>query len=53
MLAFLDEAEKGKSSVREVNNVKVETRETAGALYSEAERPRGGFVHRSYIYKVD
>jgi hypothetical protein len=51
VLAFLDAAEKGKASVREVNDVKFETRESAQSLYSEAGRPRGGFAHRSYIYR--
>jgi hypothetical protein len=51
VLAFLDEAEKGNASVRQVNDVKIQTRESSKALYSEAERPHGGFAHRSYIYK--
>ena len=51
VLAFLDEAEKGKASMREVSDVKVETRESEKSLYSEAERPSGGFAHRSYIYR--
>ena len=51
VLAFLEEAEKGKASVREVNDMKIETRESPNSLYSEAERPRGGFAHRSYIYR--
>ncbi|HLL28467.1 MAG TPA: DUF6569 family protein [Xanthobacteraceae bacterium] len=51
VLAFLDDAEKGKASVREVNNVKVETRESAKSLYSESERSIGGFAHKSYIYR--
>ena len=53
VLAFLDEAEKGKLSVRETANVKVQTREAERALYSEAARPSGGFAHRSYIYKTE
>jgi hypothetical protein len=51
VLAFLDEAEKGKSNVRQVNDVKIETRETLKSLYSESERRAGGFAHRSYIYR--
>ena len=51
VLAFLDEAEKGKSQVRQVNDVKIETRESLKSLYSESERSRGGFAHRSYIYR--
>jgi hypothetical protein len=53
VLAFLDEAEKGKASVRQVNDVKIETRETLKSLYSESERPLGGFAHRSYIYREE
>jgi hypothetical protein len=53
VLAFLDEAEKGKSSVRQVNDVKVETRETLKSLYSVSSPPRGGFAHRSYIYREE
>jgi hypothetical protein len=49
--AFLDEAEKGKSNVRHVNDVKIETRESLKSLYSESERSTGGFAHRSYIYR--
>lgn len=49
--AFLDEAEKGKSNVRQVNDVKIETRESLKSLYSESERSTGGFAHRSYIYR--
>ena len=51
MLAFLDEAEKGKSNVRQVNDVKIETRESLKSLYSVSSPPRGGFAHRSYIYR--
>lgn len=51
VLAFLDEAEKGKASVRQVNDVKIETRESLKSLYSASEPPRGGFAHRSYIYR--
>jgi hypothetical protein len=51
VLAFLDEAEKGKSNVRQVNDVKIETRESSKSLYSESERRAGGFAHRSYIYR--
>jgi hypothetical protein len=52
VLAFLDEAEKGKSSVKQVNErVNVETRDAAGSLYFEAARPNGGFVHKNYLSK--
>jgi hypothetical protein len=51
VLAFLDEAEKGKSQVRQVNDGKVETRESQKSLYSVSSPPRGGFAHRSYIYR--
>jgi hypothetical protein len=51
VLAFLDEAEKGKSQVRQVNDMKVETRVTQKSLYSESERSTGAFLHRSYIYR--
>jgi ARG/rhodanese/phosphatase superfamily protein len=53
VLAFLDEAEKGKSQVRQVNDAKVETRESPKALYSEAARVPGAFLHRSYIYREE
>jgi hypothetical protein len=53
VLAFLDEAEKGKAQVRQVNDGKVETRETLKALYSESARSSGAFLHRSYIYREE
>jgi len=53
VLAFLDEAEKGKSQVRQVNDAKVETRESPKSLYSESARPTGAFLHRSYIYREE
>ncbi len=53
VLAFLDEAERGKASVREVNDGKVETRESLKSLYSESARPTGAFLHRSYIYREE
>jgi hypothetical protein len=53
VLAFLDEAEKGKSQVRQVNDGKVETRESLKSLYSESARSGGGFLHRSYIYREE
>jgi len=52
VLAFLDEAEKGKSSVQQINErVSVETRDAPAALYFEAARPNGGFVHKNYLSK--
>jgi len=51
ILAFIDEAEKGKANVREVNDAKIETRESPTVLYSEAARRNGDFLHRSYILK--
>jgi hypothetical protein len=51
VLAFIDEAEKGKANIREVNDGKIETRESLKSIYSEAARPDGAFLHRSYILK--
>lgn len=52
VLAFLDQAEKGKSSVQQVNErLSIETRDAPQAVYVEAVRPSGGFVHKNYLSK--
>jgi hypothetical protein len=50
VLAFLDEAERGKATVKKIDGrVRLETREAAGALYFEAASPSGAWVHRNYL----
>lgn len=50
VLAFLDAAQGGKASVRNIDaRVRLETREAPGALYYEAARPSGAWVHRNYL----
>jgi hypothetical protein len=50
--AFLDAAERGDRSERDLpRSMKLETRDSAAALYSVTMRPAGGFVHRSYVAK--
>jgi hypothetical protein len=50
VLAFLDAAQSGKASVKNIDaRVRLETREAPGALYYEAARPDGGWVHRNYL----
>jgi hypothetical protein len=50
--AFLEAAEKGKSSERTIaGNAKLEVRDGDKSLYTEARKPSGAFVHRSYLAK--
>lgn len=50
--AFLAAAEQGKAEENAVGSLmKRETRDTANALYVEARRNDGGFVHRTYLAK--
>ncbi len=50
VLAFLDAAQGGKPSVKNIDaRVRLETREAPGALYYEAARPDGAWVHRNYL----
>jgi hypothetical protein len=52
VMAFLDEAEKGKSSEKSLTaNVRLETRDAEQSLYFETRRPSGAWVHRSYLKK--
>jgi hypothetical protein len=52
VLAFLGEAEKGKSVSQDIGGrAKIETRDAPAALYMEAARPSGGFVHKNYLMK--
>lgn len=50
VLAFLDAAQAGKASVRDIDaRVRLERRETPEALYYEAARPGGAWMHRNYL----
>jgi hypothetical protein len=50
VLAFLDAAQAGKASVKDVGGrVRLETREAPAALYYEAARPDGVWMHRNYL----
>ena len=50
VLAFLDAAQGGKASVRNIDGrVRLETREAPDALYSESARPGGAWVHRNFL----
>lgn len=52
VLAFLSEAEKGKSAAQDIGGrAKIETRDAPSAIYMEAARPSGGFVHKNYLVK--
>lgn len=52
VLAFLTEAEKGKSAAQDIGGrARIETRDAPAALYMEAARPSGGFVHKNYLMK--
>lgn len=50
--AFLAAAEAGEGEVQAIGKLmKQEVRDVPGALYVEARRPSGGFVHRNYLAK--
>jgi hypothetical protein len=50
--AFLAASESGERSERELpKDVRLETRDSEGVLYSETRRRDGGWVHRSYLAK--
>jgi hypothetical protein len=50
VVAFLDAAERGKATVKDVDGrMRMETREAPAALYVEAARPGGAWVHRNYL----
>ncbi len=49
---FLSAAEKGKSHAQEIGNLaRQETRDADAALFVEAARPDGEWVHRNYLAK--
>jgi hypothetical protein len=50
--AFLAAAENGKSQERDgASGMRLETRDAAQSLFSEARSPDGGLVHRNYLAK--
>ena len=50
--AFLAASERGEKSEKQLpNEVRLETRDSEGALYLETRRRDGGWVHRSYLAK--
>ncbi len=50
--AFLAASERGEKSEKELpNRVRLETRDSEGALYLKTSRRDGGWVHRSYLAK--
>jgi ARG and Rhodanese-Phosphatase-superfamily-associated Protein domain len=50
--AFLAASERGERSEKELpNKVRLETRDSEGALYLKTSRRDGGWVHRSYLAK--
>jgi len=51
VLAFLDNAEKGKSVAQQAGSAPIELRDAAASLYMEAARPSGSFVHKNYLAK--
>lgn len=51
VLAFLDDAEKGKSVAQQAGSARIEMRDANTSLYMEAARPSGGFVHKNYLAK--
>lgn len=52
VLAFLDNAEKGKPSERAITQtVSLETREAPGNFMFETRGKKGGYVHRNYLAK--
>ncbi len=52
VLAFLDKAESGKSSERDITPaVKLETREAESNYLFETRGRKGGYVHRNYLAK--
>ena len=49
---FLAAAEKGTAQERETAaSMRQETRDSSGALYNEARRDKGGWVHKNYLRK--
>ena len=52
VLAFLDTAEAGKPSEREVaGKTRLETREGEGNFMFETRSPKGAYLHRNYLAK--
>jgi len=51
VLAFLDDAEKGKSVAQQAGSARIEMRDANASLYMEAARPSGAFVHKNYLAK--
>ena len=52
VLAFLDNAEKGTPSEREITQtVSLETREAPGNFMFETRGKKGGYMHRNYLAK--
>lgn len=52
VLAFLDAAEAGKSSEKDIGKlVKLETREAGGNYLFETRTGKGAFIHRNYLAK--
>ncbi len=52
VLAFLDAAERGRSSEREINKTaRLETREADAGFMFETRGGKGGYAHRNYLAK--